>query len=128
MFTKHINTEIDNLDEKNLEKLKKYKDKMTYMFLLGFICFFIMGIFGYLFNCKFLSFHNRVSGVSKFIVFLIIFMVLKYFETRNEKYNIKKEKIDRKRRFDAKYRSVIIISTMITCFGLTLILFIINFI
>ena len=57
IFVKHI--KINN--ESNVkEKLIDYKLKMKNIYLIGFIMFFIIGILGYLFNCKFIPFNSRV--------------------------------------------------------------------
>ena len=91
VFIRHINTEDG--EEKEKERLRIYKIKMSYRYLVGFISFFIMGILGYLFNCDFISFQNRVSGVQQFIVFLSVFMILKYIESRKEKYKINNNRV-----------------------------------
>ena len=89
IFIRHINTE----DGEEKEKLRIYKIKMSHRYLVGFISFFIMAILGYLFNCDFISFRNRVAGVQQFIVFLSVFMILKYIENRKEKYKINNNRI-----------------------------------
>lgn len=112
IFVKHI--KINN--ESNVkEKLIDYKSKMKNIYLIGFIMFFIIGVLGYLLNCKFAPFDSRVAGVQQFVSFFAIFAIFKYIENRKEKHIVKIEKINRKK------NTVIVMSALFICITFTIV-------
>lgn len=77
--------------------------------------FFIIGVLGYLLNCKFAPFDSRVAGVQQFVSFFAIFAIFKYIENRKEKHIVKIEKINRKK------NTVIVMSALFICITFTIV-------
>ena len=88
IFIKSTNVNIDEIE------IKKYKEKMKQVNLIGSIVFFMTGIFGYLINCEFLTVNDRINGVEKFISFFIIYLLIIWISNKNAEFKLKKEKIN----------------------------------
>lgn len=76
------------------DEFKEYQDKMQQVYLKGVIIFLFVGIFGYLFNCKFLEFNDRLKGVTQYITFFIIYGISLGISNKKQKFKIKSNKIN----------------------------------
>lgn len=120
IFSKRFEIKGD-YNESVLSEMMQYKSEMPRVFLLGTICLFLIAIFGHLYNCTFIAFNQRISGIQQFITFGIVYLLIEYMVGKNEKYRTKIKKINLNKKRQVCY-------TVIIFFIITLTTFIIKFI
>lgn len=95
------------------DEFKEYQDKMKQVYLKGVIIFLFVGIFGYLFNCSFLEFNDRLKGATQYITFFIIYVILLWISNKNQKFKIKKLNLKREKYIITLIIYICLISTIL---------------
>lgn len=120
IFSKRFEIKGD-YNENILSEMMQYKSEMPRVLLLGTISLFLIAIFGHTYNCTFIAFNQRISGIQQFSAFWIVYLLIEYMAGKNEKYrtNVNKVNLNRKRR---------VWYVVITFLAITLTIFVIKFI
>lgn len=120
IFSKRFEIKGD-YNESVLSEMMQCKSEMPRVFLLGTISLFLIAIFGHIYNCTFIAFNQRISGIQQFSTFWIVYLLIEYMAGKNEKYRTKVNKVNLNRKRRVWY-------VVITFLAITLTIFVIKFI